>query len=123
MLLKENNKEKVRGYYTLSSAHVCSDAAPATIKKNFPPSYTQLPVILMGRLAVDQTLFGKGIGSMLLIEALKRCHHLSNEIGSFALVVDPLYEEATRFYEKYGFILLPDSGQMLISMATIKQLF
>ena len=55
---------------------------------------------------------------------MKRSFDIScKSIGSMAVVVDPLDDEAISFYEKYGFILLPDSGKMFISMKTIKKLF
>jgi hypothetical protein len=54
---------------------------------------------------------------------LKRSYEISQEIGSFAVVVDPIDEEAEKFYEKYDFIKLPDSGKMFISMKTLRQLF
>ena len=63
------------------------------------------------------------MGRWLLIDALKKAWHASQEIGSFAVVVDPLDEEAEIFYEKYGFIKLPDSGKMIIARATLKTLF
>jgi len=60
----------------------------------------------------------------LLLDALKRSFEISaTEIGSMAVVVDPLDEEAVRFYEKYGFISLPDSGKMFLPMTTISELF
>ena len=57
------------------------------------------------------------------MDALHRSYTASEIIGSFAVVVDPLDEEAENFYAKYGFIKLPDSGKMLIAMQTIVKLF
>jgi hypothetical protein len=59
----------------------------------------------------------------LLIDALKRSYEASHEIGSFAVVVDPIDKEAEKFYEKYDFIKLPDSGKMFIAIKTLKKLF
>jgi hypothetical protein len=47
----------------------------------------------------------------------------AKEIGSYAVVVDPIDREAELFYEKYGFIKLPDSGKMFIAIRTLKELF
>jgi hypothetical protein len=58
-----------------------------------------------------------------LIDALKRSYEVSNEIGSFAVVVDPIDNIAEEFYSKYDFINLPDSGKMFITMKTLKLLF
>jgi hypothetical protein len=59
----------------------------------------------------------------LLIDALKRSYEISKTIGSFAVVVDPIDQDAEDFYVKYGFIKLPDSGKMFLPMKTINQLF
>ena len=78
---------------------------------------------MLGRLAIDKNFQGKGIGKILLIDALKRCFGASDSIGAFAVIVDPLDKEAERFYKKYGFIKLPDSGKMFLPMKTIRELF
>ncbi|MEL6634322.1 MAG: GNAT family N-acetyltransferase, partial [Bacteroidota bacterium] len=87
-----------------------------------PPSYHNLPVTLMGRLAVSLNFQGQKLGELLLIDALKRSYSVSREIGSMAVVVDPVDESAIKFYEKYGFVLLPDSGKLFLAMKTIGQL-
>ncbi len=58
-----------------------------------------------------------------MIDALKRCYLISKEIGSFAVVVDPIDEEAEKFYQRYGFIKLPDSKKMILATKTLKELF
>lgn len=113
----------IKGYYTLSSSSVLSEYIPDRIRKKLPRSYESIPTILLGRLAVDSRFQGQGIGQMILIDALKRSFELSKTIGSFAVVVDPIDQEAERFYDKYGFIKLPDSGKMFMPMKTISQLF
>jgi GNAT superfamily N-acetyltransferase len=82
-----------------------------------------IPTTLLGRLAIDKKQQGKGLGKILLIDALKRSYEVAHEIGSFAIVVDPIDEVAERFYEKYDFIPLPDSGKMFITIKTLKLLF
>jgi GNAT superfamily N-acetyltransferase len=122
-VLEDGSDGKVKAYYTLSSNSIPNDLVPASFKKNLPGSYTSIPVILLGRLAVDKQYQGGGIGKALLIDSLKRCYDNTDSIGAFAVVVDPLDDEAEAFYEKYGFIKLPDSGKMFMAMKTIKQLF
>jgi len=64
------------------------------------------------------------LGELLLIEALKRSYEISlNSIGSMAVIVDPIDDEAVQFYSIYGFILLADSRKMFIPMETISELF
>ena len=117
------DENEIKGYYTLSTASVERRLLPQEIIKKLPPSYNDLPTILLGRLAVSKSYQGQGLGEMMLMDALKRSYFISGQVGSMAVIVDPLDEEAVKFYEKYDFILLPDSGKMFLPMATIAQLF
>ena len=119
----DKKTNKIAGYYTLSSNSITNELIPESFRKKLPPAYKSVPVILLGRLAIDKNFQGKGLGKLLLIDALKRCLSISNLIGAFAIVVDPLDEEALTFYQKYGFIRLPDSEKMLLPMKTIEELF
>ncbi|MBO9150814.1 GNAT family N-acetyltransferase [Chitinophaga sp. GCM10012297] len=67
-------------------------------------------------MAVDKSCKGLGIGEML-------CYDNSLVVGSVEVVVDPLDEDARNFYKKYGFITLPDSEKMFISMRTMESLW
>lgn len=122
-VLAESTSGKIQGYYTLSNNSIPLSSFPEHLQKKLPRSYISIPTTLLGRLAIDTKYQGKGIGKILLIDALKRSYEISQEIGSFAVVVDPIDEEAEKFYEKYDFIKLPDSGKMFISMKTLTQLF
>lgn len=113
----------IKGYYTLSNASVPSALMPEALRKKMPKSYEALPVTLLGRLAIDSTYKGHGLGGILLIDALKRSYEIANQsLGSIGVVVDPLDDDAIAFYEKYGFILLPDSGKMFLPMSDISEL-
>ena len=118
-----DNDNGVKGYYTISSSSINRDIIPENIKSKLPRSYTDIPVILLGRLARDNKHKGYGIGEMLLLDALKRCYDVSLNLGCMAVIVDPIDEKAKDIYLKYGFILLPDSNRMFISMATVFKLF
>lgn len=122
-VLVDKDTGKISGYYTLSSNSISNDLIPDSFKNKLPRSYVSIPTILIGRLAVDIKFQGKGIGKMLLIDSLKRCFDTSYSIGAFAVIVDPLDKKAEKFYEKYGFIKLPDSGKMFLPMKTVKALF
>mgnify|MGYP000557231986 CR=1 FL=1 len=122
-VLIDKSNEKVKAYYTLSANSIPNNLIPSSFRKKLPASYTSIPVILLGRLAVDVQHQGSGIGKAILIDALKRCYDNTKAIGAFAVIVDPLDEQAEIFYEKYGFIKLPDSGKMFMAMKTIHQLF
>ena len=113
----------IKGYYTLSAGSIPLELVPASFGERLPKSYKNIPTTLLGRLAINIPYQNLGLGRLLLLDALCRSHDASKSIGSFAVVVDPLDREAENFYEKYGFITLPDSGKMFLSMKTIQLLF
>ena len=117
-----DREKRVKGYYTLSFAGIPRGIIPVELSKKFPGSYKDLPATLLGRLAVDVSVLGKGFGVLLLMDALKKSYEVSKrEIGSMAVIVDPIDEQAIQFYQKFGFILL-DSVKMFLSMKTISDL-
>lgn len=118
-----DDKSEIKGYYTLSAASIERRLLPDAIVRKLPPSYSDLPVILSGRLAVSEQHQGAGLGALLLMDALKRCLKTSKEVGSMAIVVDPIDEAAKQFYKRYDFLMLPDSGKMFLPIATIAKLF
>ena len=121
-VLVDENSEVV-GYYTLSSFSLDRDEIPEEVRRKMPPAYKDLPMILLGRLAVAESQKGNGLGELLLVDALKRSYDISSsEIGAIAVVVDPINDSET-FYEKYGFTKLPDSGKMFLPMTTVASLF
>lgn len=117
------NGTRIKGYYTLSNHSIPLINFPEQIQKKLPKSYVSIPTTLLGRLAIDKTYQGRGIGKILLMDALKRSYEISQEIGSFSVTVDPIDEEAENFYKKYDFIKLPDSGKMFIATKTLQELF
>ena len=122
-VLISDDSKMIKGYYTLANESIGKYKVPEKYQKKIPNNYT-VPVTLLGRLARDITMKGKGMGEYLLIDALNRSYRISkNEVGSMAVVVDPINQKAIEFYSKYGFILLPDSGRMFLSMNAISKLF
>lgn len=122
-ILNDHETDLIKGYYTLAQNSLSQDLIPTQYQKKLPNSYKSIPTTLLGRLAIDIRFQGKGIGKLLLIDALRKSYDISKSIGSFAVVVDPIDESAEIFYDKYGFIKLPDSGKMFLPMNTIKTLF
>lgn len=115
-----NDEEEVLAYYTLSTESIQKDDAPEDYTKSV--KYDSIPVILLGRLAVDNSVKGQGYGRFMLIEALKRSVNVAKEhIGAVAVIVDPIDEEAISYYAKYEFTLLPDSGRMFMSIKKIEE--
>ncbi len=100
----------VAGFYTLTATSIALSAlAPEIVRKL--PRYPVVPAALLGRLAVAQNYQGKGLGGVLLGNAILRNARV--ELGVFALLVDAKDEAAHRFYEHYGFTLLPGAERRL----------
>jgi GNAT superfamily N-acetyltransferase len=113
-------ESRVVGYYTLSSSSIPFAKIPHDRKKL--PKHP-VPAILLGRLAVDQSERGRGLGRLLLVNALRRSWEVSRTIGAYAVEVHALSDQAAQFYEKYGFARLVDSpNHLLLPMKTIDQL-
>lgn len=112
------DENRIAGFYTLATASALLTDLPASIAKKLP-RYPSVPTIRMGRLAVDQTFKGIGLGGALLADALDRSSR--SEIAAFALVVDAQDEQAVRFYQHHGFVLLPDASMTLfLPFETVK---
>lgn len=112
----------VYGYYTLSASSISRHVFPDNLKNKLPPSYHDLPTVLLGRLAIDERLQGQGFGAVLLMDALSRVARIATELGTLALLVDPIDDAAKAFYGRFGFIHLPGSGKMMLPMQTIQRL-
>jgi GNAT superfamily N-acetyltransferase len=111
----------VLGYYAISSHRVCFDALLDEHAKGLPA--LDVPVLLLGRLAVDRNSQGCGLGEHLLMDALRRAEYLSQHVGIRAVEVDAIDEDARRFYLKYGFDALHDDRRHLfLPMQVIRQL-
>ena|ERR1700733_13652668 len=108
------------GYYTLSSNSVKLEDLPEELRRKLPPSYKSIPTALLGRLAVNKKYQGQKLGLYLLIDALNRCADLSENIGTLAVLVDPIDDKAVSFYRNYGFIDLINSNAMFITIKTIR---
>lgn len=100
----------IAGYYTLASTSLLLADLPASTGKKLP-RYPTVPAVRLGRLAVDQTFKGQGLGGALLADALDRTAR--SEIAAYALMVDAKDETAAAFYRHHGFIALPDASLTL----------
>jgi GNAT superfamily N-acetyltransferase len=92
---------QVVGYYTLAVGAIAHAEAPGRIRRNMPDP---VPVMVLGRLAVDKTVHGQGVGTGLLRNAVLRTVQAAEIAGIRAILVHAISEAARRFYEKYGFI-------------------
>lgn len=110
---------QVFGYFTLSSSSVPFVNLTAELAKKLPRH--PVPVILLARLAVDQTVQGQRLGEILLLDALERCATLANSLGVHAVEVQAIDDQARSFYQKYGFVeLIDDRLHLILSIATVR---
>jgi ribosomal protein S18 acetylase RimI-like enzyme len=115
----EEIDQRVKGYYTLASGAIGVEGLPAKEAKKLPRH--PVPIVLLARLAVDVSAQRRGLGGALLRDALGRSVAISESLGTFAVVVDALDEEANAFYEKFGFLPLTDNPMRLfLPLGTIR---
>lgn len=120
-VLVDLDLSRIAGYYTLAATAIRLAELPMEISKKLP-KYPLVPATLLGRLAVDQSYQGQGVGSFLLMDALRRS--FNNEIASMAVVVDAKDDKARDFYEHHQFITFPEQSQRLyLPMTSIAKLF
>lgn len=108
---------KIYGYYSISSGAIQFNQMPEKL-----PRYP-VPVIHLGRLAVDVNTKGQGLGKILLLDALKRATSVSKQLGIYAVEVYALNDAARDFYLKYDFAsLLDDERHLYLTMKAIRKL-
>ena len=121
-VLVSDSGERILGYYTLSALSVRACELPVEIQRKLP-RYPEIPVTLMGRLAIDKEYQGQGFGEHLLLDALRRSLEATTDVASFAVLVDAKDENACQFYRNYDFIQFPEQARRLfLPMRTIEQL-
>ncbi|HEU5401787.1 MAG TPA: GNAT family N-acetyltransferase [Terriglobales bacterium] len=106
---------RVMAYYALAVGAVTHVAAPGRVRRNMPDP---VPVMVIGRLAVDQALQGQAIGPALLRDAVLRTLQAAEIAGIRAILVHAISGRAKEFYEKWGFIASPvDPMTLMITVA------
>lgn len=103
--------KKVIGYYTLAAGSVSHSEVPGKVRRNMPEP---IPVMVLGRLAVDKNHQSKGIGKALLQDALLRVIAISRQAGVKAMMLHALTEEAKSFYIRQGFLESPTNEMTLM---------
>lgn len=112
---------KVLGYYTLSASSISFQTLPPSARRGL--ARYPIPVAHLGRLAIDRSVQGQGLGSALLIDALRRIARVSADMAVFAVEVIALHENARDFYLKYGFEPLDDDRlHLYLPIQTVHEL-
>jgi len=105
---------KIVGYYSLAYTNVTPSESPTNISKGV--GHYPIPVLLLARLAVDQTYHGKGLGAGLLRDALLKVPKAAEIAGIRAMLVHAKDDGAKRFYEHFGFTSSPVNPYHLFMM-------
>jgi GNAT superfamily N-acetyltransferase len=110
---------RVVGYYALAVGAAAHAEAPGRVRRNIPDP---VPVMVIGRLAVDQTMQGQSIGPALLRDAVLRTIQAAEIAGIRAILVHAISDRAKSFYERSGFIPSPiDPMTLMITVAEARK--
>ncbi len=113
----------VLGFYTLSASVISVDELPLDLMQRLP-RYGQLPVTLLGRLAVDRSVSGQGVGEFLLVDALRRGLGAAQQIAAMAVIVDAKDGRAESFYRHFDFQPFQRTPlRLFLPMGQIEKLF
>src|ERR1039457_2745764 len=106
---------RVAAYYSLAVGAVSHATSPGRLRRNMPDP---VPVMVLGRLAVDKSFQGRGVGAGLLRDAVLRIIQAAEIAGIRGVLVHAISDAAKRFYESYGFIASPvDPMTLMITVA------
>jgi GNAT superfamily N-acetyltransferase len=108
---------RVVAYYGLAVGAVAHAGAPGRVRRNMPDP---VPVMIIGRLAVDQEFHGHGLGQGLLRDAVLRTLQAAEIAGIRAILVHAISSDARRFHERHGFVHSPiDPMMLMITLADV----
>lgn len=113
---RDEEPDLICGYYALTLAELENRHLPETWRKRLP---RRIPGVRLSRLAVDRQYQGKGLGELLLVDALNRAQRIYTEAGGIGLFVDAIDERAAGYYQHLGFEASPDNPLLLFLSAKV----
>jgi len=116
--VREEAPTRICGYYALTLAELENRHLPEAWRKKLP---RRIPGVRLGRLAVDRQYQGKGLGELLLVDALTRAQRIYAEAGGIGLFVDALDGQAAGYYLNFGFDSSPDNPLLLFLSAKVTE--
>ncbi|MCX6434194.1 MAG: GNAT family N-acetyltransferase [Actinobacteria bacterium] len=111
--------DQVLGYYSLAGHRLVRSTLPSSVGHGSP---SEIPAILLARLALDARLQGRGMGAALLADALTRIAIATRTVAARFVVVDARDDRAATFYEHFGFRRIPDSLRLVQKVSDIEAL-
>jgi GNAT superfamily N-acetyltransferase len=110
--------DRVVGYYALAAGSVDVANAPGRFRRNMPDP---VPVVILGRLAIDVTQRGRGLGRLLVRDAGQRVLQAADVVGIRGILVHAISEEAVQFYQAVGFEPSPlDAMTLMVTLADVQ---
>jgi len=106
----------VVAYYSLTGHRLVRDDLPRALGRGSP---TEVPAVLLARLALDQSLHGQGSGGVLLVDALTRVAAATELVAARFVVVDALHERAAGFYAHHGFRSIPGTLRLVQKISDV----
>jgi len=112
----DTDPDRAVGYYSLAGHRLVRDDLSRSIGRGSP---TEVPAVLLARLALDRTHHGGGNGGALLADALARIVVAAHIVAARFVVVDALHEKAAGFYQHHGFRRIPDTLRLIQKVSDI----
>ncbi|MSQ51845.1 MAG: GNAT family N-acetyltransferase [Betaproteobacteria bacterium] len=116
--VSEPQPATICGYYALTLTELENRHLPPAWQKKLP---RRIPGVRLGRLAVDRQYQRKGLAGLLVVDALTRARRIVSEAGGIGLFVDAIDERAARYYQRFGFLGVPDNSLLLFLPARVSE--
>jgi GNAT superfamily N-acetyltransferase len=114
------DNHKAVGYYALASGAITVEASVGRFRRNMPDP---IPVAILGRLAIDRSQQGRGLGRAMFRDCALRVAHAADTIGIRGIVVHAISEQAKAFYQALGFDPSPaEPMTLMVTLADIRDL-
>lgn len=108
----------VVAYHSLAPTQLARVDLPS---RSLSGGYSTVPGYLIGRLALDRSIQGQGLGTQLLLDAIERVVDASDRVGGRLIAVDAIDDAALRFYEHHGFRAIEGSNRLVMKLATARR--
>lgn len=109
------NDRAVVAYHAIAPTQIARIDLPS---RSLSGGYSQVPGYLIGRLALDKSLHGQGLGTQLLLDALERIVEAAERAGGRVILVDAIDDAAHRFYRHHDFHAIEKSNRLVMKLAT-----
>ena len=111
----------ILGFYAISPHCIDLSALPDGLRKKLPHQ-PKVSAIYLSMVGVDRSLHGRGVGTFLMMSALKKCVEGADIMGGHFIVLDAINEDAARMYRRIGFVdLASQPSRMLIATRTVRK--